>query len=795
MVDRACNGLKKETMGMNAKKTILTALAVVLLAQLALAQISVTKFEIAGGAGYTSDNRPDLLIETSPQATEMQFSCNNANYTSFIPFASPYSEFSITDPGYGCTTGDGQKTVYVIVKAGDGSVSTPVSDSIVLDQTAPEISIISPQDGSTTSSRTVSFDARDTVSGIRLDTLKVDVNAIGSTSFSTGACTAIENGYHCEYEETKFTRNNTDYRVKVWAGNNAGLTSQETVTFHYIDSGSPLEVTGLSATPANQRVVLLWNQNTAHDLDAYRIYISTSSGFETNPETLLATVSKFKTSFSQRALSNGTTYYFKVTAVDRSGNEGPDSAEVSATPSKNAAGLEAPEISSPTHTDEEWNTDNNPKFLWSLIGGAAKYRCSFRKTGEGDSFTDCSRPPEASPFDPSGTQEGTWIFKAKACDSVNNCGPAGEFTARIDTQNPEQVSGIQASANQAGKTMLEWSDADDLPAMDNSGIKEYLVYRSNQSGFGATEDKKIGTAGGGGTSFIDPSKGLEEGTRYYYKVRAVDNAGNMGVPSAEKSIVFEGLACTNDFTFGLDDYVGAEFEAVVESEKEMKNPKISLKLLGGSEIEPLRVDEEKRRVSAVFRVPQDAHGKTAEITITSQDPDGGECSASETTKIDTREPEVDFTGLVEGQKVSKETTLKLNVSDLGSQVDQVKVFYRQGTGEFQLLGTAQKISASQYELRNGLSSIPAGYTELKVQAFDFAGNVAEKTVSVEVTDKTSVPAPDGGVLGLVLLGAIVIVFIAVVAIGLALLFKRQGENKKWEQPPAQQGQKNDSAKE
>lgn len=791
MVDIVCSRVKKK---MNAKKTILIAMALVLLAQFALAEITVTKFEIAGGAGYTLDNRPDLLIETSPQATEMQFSCNNANYTNFIPFVSPYSEFSIINPDYGCTTGDGEKTVYVIVKAGDGSVSTPVSDSIVFDQSGPEISIISPQNGSTSSSRTVSFDVKDAVSGVKLDTIKVDVNASGSTSFSTGACTTIDNGYHCEYEETKFVRNETDYKVKVSGANNAGTTNSQTVVFHYVDTGSPLEVTGLIATPADNRVVLSWNQNTAHDLGAYRVYMSTSSGFETTPETLIATVSKFKTSFSKRGLTNGITYYFKVTAMDKSGNEGPDSAQVSATPNKNASGLDAPEISSPTHTDSEWSTDNDPKFLWSLVESATKYKCSFRKEIEGDSFNDCSRPSEASPFDPDGTQEGTWTFRVKACDAINNCGPAEQFTVMVDTQSPEQVFGVEVSANGTGKIVLEWSEANDRPVEDNSGIKEYFVYRSDQSGFSATEDKKIGTVQS--ASFIDPSRGLDEGTRYYYKVRAIDNAGNVGVPSAEKSIVFEGLACTNDFTFRLEDYVGAEFEVVVESEKEMKNPEVSLKLLGESgEIEPIRVAEESRKITAFFSVPESSHGKTAEITITSQDPDGGECSAKETTKIDTREPEVGFTGIVEGQKVSKETTLKLNVSDLGSQVNQVKVFYRQGTGEFLLLGTAQKISTSEYELRNGLSSIPAGDTELKIQAFDFAQNVAEKTVSVEVTEKTVVPSPEDGLLGLVLLGAIIIVFIAVVVIGLALVFKKPGENKKWEPQSAQQEQKNDSAKE
>ena len=87
--------------------------------------------------------------------------------------------------------------------------------------------------------------------------------------------------------------------------------------------------TGLTATPSNARVVLAWvapASNGGSAITGYRVYRSTASG----SETLLATLAVV-TGYTDTAVTNGTTYFYQVTARNAVG-EGSRSTEASAKP-------------------------------------------------------------------------------------------------------------------------------------------------------------------------------------------------------------------------------------------------------------------------------------------------------------------------------------------------------------------------------------------------------------------------------------------------------------------------------
>jgi len=73
-------------------------------------------------------------------------------------------------------------------------------------------------------------------------------------------------------------------------------------------------------------VRIAWNANTESDLAAYNVYYGTSSG---NYSACINVGTA--TSYRIDNLTQGKTYYFIVTALDKAGNESADSAEVSAT--------------------------------------------------------------------------------------------------------------------------------------------------------------------------------------------------------------------------------------------------------------------------------------------------------------------------------------------------------------------------------------------------------------------------------------------------------------------------------
>lgn len=87
--------------------------------------------------------------------------------------------------------------------------------------------------------------------------------------------------------------------------------------------------TNLSATAGNGYVTLSWSPNNEGELSGYRIYGGTSS----NPTTLVAMVASPDTSFNHEGLSNGTTYYYRITAINSYGSESDYSNEVWTTPS------------------------------------------------------------------------------------------------------------------------------------------------------------------------------------------------------------------------------------------------------------------------------------------------------------------------------------------------------------------------------------------------------------------------------------------------------------------------------
>ena len=90
-------------------------------------------------------------------------------------------------------------------------------------------------------------------------------------------------------------------------------------------AGAP---TGLTATPGNAEVGLSWTAPATGGRGSYHVYEGTSPGFTLGAPVMSTT----STNATVTGLTNGTTYYFVVTAVDASGTVSATSAEASAEP-------------------------------------------------------------------------------------------------------------------------------------------------------------------------------------------------------------------------------------------------------------------------------------------------------------------------------------------------------------------------------------------------------------------------------------------------------------------------------
>jgi len=91
----------------------------------------------------------------------------------------------------------------------------------------------------------------------------------------------------------------------------------------------PSAPSGLVATGGDGQVSLAWNTNTEPDLDGYHVHRATTTG---GPYTRINAGLVLSTVYFDTAVTNDTSYFYVVTAVDLSGMESPASNEVSATP-------------------------------------------------------------------------------------------------------------------------------------------------------------------------------------------------------------------------------------------------------------------------------------------------------------------------------------------------------------------------------------------------------------------------------------------------------------------------------
>ncbi|MBN1477193.1 family 10 glycosylhydrolase, partial [Candidatus Sumerlaeota bacterium] len=147
----------------------------------------------------------------------------------------------------------------------------------------------------------------------------------------------------------------------------------------FFDAGSdttpPAAPTGLAATGGDGQVSLEWNDNGESDLAGYNVYRSTTSGSgHTQINGSLVTSSNYVDS----TVTNGTTYYYVVTAVDTSTNESGNSAEASATPTAGATEVIVDnDDGSPAYTETgTWTTSgstgyNGGTYRFATAGAAA----------------------------------------------------------------------------------------------------------------------------------------------------------------------------------------------------------------------------------------------------------------------------------------------------------------------------------------------------------------------------------------------------------------------------------------
>lgn len=177
---------------------------------------------------------------------------------------------------------------------------------------------------------------------------------------------------------------------------------------------APAAPTGLQATAGNAQVSLTWTASAGST--GYYVKRSTTSGSEAQ----IATAST--ANFTDTGLTNGTTYYYEVSAYNSYGPSG-NSNEVSVTPTALVTTPAAPNGLLATPSDTQVNLS------WAASSGATSYHVK-RSTTSGGSYTQVASPTATNYTDTGLTNGTTYYYVVSALNSAGESGNSAQVSAK-----------------------------------------------------------------------------------------------------------------------------------------------------------------------------------------------------------------------------------------------------------------------------------------------------------------------------------------------------------------------------
>ncbi|GMQ57594.1 hypothetical protein AN1V17_19890 [Vallitalea sediminicola] len=317
-----------------------------------------------------------------------------------------------------------------------------------------------------------------------------------STTSGSGYTVIADNVTGTIYTDTEVTNGSTYYYVVV-AINEAGESgnSEEVTATPKESTKLPTVPINVTTTAGNQTVELSWNG--VPDADSYVVKRSTTSGSE---YTVIAD-NITETTYVDKELTNGTTYYYIVTAKNKVGESG-NSQEISATPN-----LLPP--TTPTNI-QSIGKDQTVNLSWDNVLGADSYIIKRSTTQDGTYSTIASDITSTTYEDTGLTNRTTYYYMVLAKNEAGESANSSKISAIPLNEPPASPTGLTVK-NSDKSVNLTWSNT--------NGAFTYKVKRATTSGGPYTLVANNIT----GTTYTD--NGLTNGTRYYYVVSAVNTKG------------------------------------------------------------------------------------------------------------------------------------------------------------------------------------------------------------------------------------------------------------------------------
>ena len=315
-------------------------------------------------------------------------------------------------------------------------------------------------------------------------------NAVeGATSYRIYRSTAKGSGYSLLGTTTATSYTNTGakagttYYYRVKACNDAGLSPYSNIVSGQVKSVTPkpsAPVVKIGHSASSGKPMLTWN--AVSGATSYKVYRATS---QNGTYSLLGTVTA--TSYTNTGAKAGTTYYYKVKAVNSAGESA-------------YSNVVSGRATVTTLTMGHSSTSGKPQLTWKAVSGAASYKV-YRATTKNGAYSVINTTKALTYTNVGAALGTTYYYKVEA---LNASGKSLGFSAVVEGKVAPVLAVGYSSVS--GKPQLTWKAV--------PGATEYQVYRSTQQNSGYS---KINTTTA--TSYVNT--GAKANTTYYYRIVAV----------------------------------------------------------------------------------------------------------------------------------------------------------------------------------------------------------------------------------------------------------------------------------